>query len=444
MNRAFTILLVLLAAAAAVFIFVFEPRLKSTREHEATRDFVLNFDASAIRGIRIASGNDGFELSMRDDSWRVGPKPKDFASIQKVSELLKAAGNLRVFDLIPANKMGGHDLDDYGLEKPKSQLDLIGDGEETLYFGKEAAGDGRVYVRRGDSNDIFIVSDDLQQLAFRSPQDFRDRRLTNLSSDRIDKFSIKKGQAEIALERGGHGWEIVRPLHVKADDAAVEKLLNQLLGLKIEAFVADEANDLSSFGLTEPRAELTLGVDGSPRPIALRIGPDVAGKKVLAQYTARDSIYHLPQLAWTALQVGPDALRDRRVAELNIDTVDAIRFNDGKKEMLYERSGDGWKTGDRMLTDEEVSRRAGMLADAKVVEYLPLTDENLRKTGLDKPAMKISFDAFLSENTPETTAGRHPVLELSIGKQDAGKTYLRVDNDPEICVVPSVMSEGLR
>ncbi|MGH8047491.1 MAG: DUF4340 domain-containing protein [Chthoniobacterales bacterium] len=440
MNRALTILLVLLTAGVAVFLFVFEPRLKNTREHEADREFVLHFDPTSIRGIRIASGDDEFEISLRDDAWRIGPKPKDFASLQKVSELLKAAGNLRVFDVIPANDMGGRNLDDFGLDNPKSHLDLVGDGEATVYFGKEAAGDGRVFVRRGDSNDIYIVSDELQGLAFRNPQDFRDRRLTNLTPDRIDKFTIKRGAGEIALERGGHGWEVVRPLRARADDAAVEKLLNEMLGMRIEAFVADEANDLSAFGLAEPRAELILNVDGSDRPLALRIGTPVAGKKVLAQYTARDSVYHLPERAWTALQIAPEALRDRRVAELNMDTVDAIRFNDGKKETLYERSGDGWKSGDRKLTDEEVSRQAGMLADAKVIEYLPLTDENLSKSGLDKPVTKIFFDAWLSENTPETTAGRHPVLVLSVGKQEAGKAYVRVNDDPEICVIPSVAS----
>jgi hypothetical protein len=442
MNRSFTILLVLLAAAAAVFLFVFEPRLKSTREKEATRDYVLNFDPAEIRGIRIASGNDGFELSFKDESWRIGPKPKDYASLQKVAELLKAAGSVRVLDLIPSQ--AGRDLDDFGLEKPRSQLDLIGDGEETLYFGKEAAGDGRVYARRGDSSDIFIISDELQTLAFRSAQDFRDRRLTNLTPDRIVRFTIKRGSSEFTLERGGVGWEIVRPLHVKANDEAVEKLLGEMLGLQIDEFVADEANDLSAYGLAEPRAELVIDVDGDPRPVALRIGAPVANGKVLAQYTARDSVYHLPEKAWTALQVGPDALRDRRVARLNIDTVDAIRFDDGRTETLYERAGDGWKSGGKALSDEEISRRASMLANATVVEYLPLTDENLRKTGLDKPAMKIFFDAWLSENTPETTAGRHPVLALSVGRQNAGKTYLRVNDDPEICVVPSVTPEPAR
>lgn len=445
MNRAFTILLLLLVAAAAAFLFIFEPGFTSTREREATRDFVLNMSPAEIDSIRVTSGDDGFEIARSDEGWQIGPKPKDMASPKMVSDLLQAATNMRVFDLIEADDMGGRDLRDFGLAKPKSQIDVRSRGATTtLYFGKEAAGDGRMYVRRADSSDVCVVSDDLQAQAFRSPQDFRDRRLSNITPDRVDKFTIKHGGGELALERGGHGWEIVRPLRARADDAAVEKLLKDLLGLQIVKFVADEANDLSAYGLGEPRAELILTVDGEPRPVALRIGADAAGKTVLAQFTARDSIYDLPAQALESLRVAPDALRDRRVAELNLDTIDAIRFSTKGTEKLVERSGDGWKSDGQTLSDDEVGRRARMLTDAKVIEYLPLTDENLRLAGLDKPAGTISFDAWLSENTPETTAGRRPVLVLTLGRQEAGKAWLRVNDDPEICVVPTVQTDIFR
>jgi Domain of unknown function (DUF4340) len=444
MSRSVTIALLVLAVAAAVLLFVFEPRLTSTREKEATRDFVLNFDPSSIQGIRVASGNDGYEIELRESGWWIGPKPKDAASPQKVAELLKAAAEMRVFDVIRPADRGGKDLGDFGLEKPKSRIDLRGDGKGTVLFGKEAAADDRVYVRNEDSEDIYVVSDDLQRLAFRSTQEFRDKRLSNIASNRIDGITIKRSAGEISLQRGGRGWEIARPFRARADDAAVEKLLRELTGLQIVEFVADDTNDLSAYGLGGPRAEIILTFDGIVRPLALRIGPDAAGNTVIAQFTARDSVYRLPARALELLQVAPDQLRDRRVADLNLDTVDAIRFEAGDSKELVERSGDGWKAAGKEMSDEEVTRQVRMLTDAKVIEYLPLTDENIRKAGLDKPSGRIGFDAWLSENTPETTAGRRAVLTLTIGRQDAGRAYLRVNDDPEICVVPSVQTDIFR
>jgi len=447
MSRLGTILLVLLAAGAAVFLFVFQPRWKSTREVVATRDAVLHFNPGAVQGIRVTTGDDGYELSRRGDGWWIGPKPKDVASAKMVSELLQAAASLRVYDIIAASEFRHErDLDDFGLSKPKSQLDLVGDGEPALYFGKEAAGADRIYVRKSDSNDVYVVSDELQRLAFRNAQDFRERRLTNLTPDRIDKFSIKRGGGEIALQRGAHGWEIVRPLSARADDAVVEKLLGELLGLQILDFVADESDDLRSYSPAGPRAELVLQVEDDPRPIALRIGPDADAhgtKAVLAQSTARDSIYHLPAKAWTLLQLNPDDLRDRRLLDLNLDTVDAIRLRDGTAERTIERADEDWKSAGRPIKDEVVERVVQNLAGAKVLRYLPLTTENLRQAGLEKPQREVAFDAWLSENTPETTAGRRAVATIAIGTRSGDEVSVRIDDDPEICVIPAAALDGL-
>jgi hypothetical protein len=447
MSRIGTILLVLLAVAAGLFVFLIEPRWKSTREAVAAQDYVLQFDPGSVEGIRVQTGDDGFELTRRDNGWWVGPKPKDYASPKMVGDLLNAAAGMKAYDVVRAGELGnGRDLDDFGLAKPRSQFDLIGDGAPAIYFGKEAAGEGRIYVRRSDSNDVYVVSDELQRLAFRKPQDFRDRRLSNLAPDQIDKLTIKPGTGEIALERGARGWEIARPLRARADDAAVEKLLKQLLSLEILDFVADNADDLSSYGFGEPRGEFVLQVEDDSRPIGLRIGADakVAGQPaVLAQFTARDSVYHLPAAAWTLLQLKPDDLRDRRLLELNLDTVDAIRLREGANARTVERKGEGWKVGDHTLQGAAVSQFVKNLTTAKVSQYLPLTAANLKKTGLDKPAGEIGFDAWLSENTPETTAGRRPVATILIGAKEGKNVYARVNDDPEICVIPAAALDGL-
>lgn len=447
MSRFATFLLLGLAIAAALFLWLVEPRWQSTRERLATRDFVFRFDPAAITGVRVIAGRDGYELFRRPDGWWIGPKPRDVASLKMVGDLLKAAAELRVYDVIRVDELrDGRDLDDFGLEKPKSQLDLVGDGDPTLFFGKEAAGDGRIYVRKGDSNEIYVVSDALQQFAFRNAEAFRSRRLTNLRADQISGFTIVRGPGRIEVARDDFGWRIVSPFRARADAAAVDRLLDGVLGLEITDFVADESDDLSAYGLGEPRAEITMQVDGASRPIALRIGADVTadGKKsVLAQFTARDSVYHLPESAWKQLQVAPDDLRDRQLMALNLDTVDAIRFREGEKSWSIRRDGEGWKSSAALVAAATVEHLTTKLAAARVARYLPLTAENLRRTGLEKPAGEIRFDAWLSENTPETTAGQRPVATLRIGTREKGEVYVRVNEDAEICAIPAEALDGM-
>lgn len=440
MSRLATILLLLLAVGAGVFLFVIEPRWESTRDRLATREFVFNLDAGAVRELRVVAGENAYELTRRDDGWHVGPKPGDVASPEQVGKLLAALSGLRVHDVIGAAELReGRDRDDFGLAKPRNRLEITGDEKLTLEFGKEAAGEGRIYVRRGDSNDVFVVDDVLQQLAFRNAQDFRDRRLSGLTPDRVDAFRIKRDGGEIAFERGAQGWLIVRPLRARADDHRVDKLLAEILRLPILEFVADESNDLGAYGAAQPRAEITMQVEGESRPIALRLGgPPAPGKPdVLGQFTARDSVYRLPARAWELLQTPPDALRDRRLLALNLDTIDAIRVRNGDASRVIERTDDAWREGKRPITAAAVEKFARATANTRTERYLALTAENLRAAGLDAPAGEIAFDAWLSENTPEATAGRRPVATITLGRREGANVFVRVNDEPEIALVPA-------
>ncbi len=449
MSRLGTILLLLLAVGAGLFLWLLEPGWKSTRERLATRDYVFDFDPNAITAVRVVAGRDGYELDRRPNGWAVGPKPRDVASAQAVEDLLKTAAGLRVYDILRVDELpAGHGLDDFGLAKPKSQIDFVGDRDPSLYFGKDAAGDGRIYVRKADANEIYVVDDDLQRRAFRNAAEFRDRRLTNLAPAQVTKFTIKRGPGEMTLQHDDLGWSIVSPLRARADAAAVDRLLAGVLGLEILDFVADGSDELGAYGLGEPRVELSLQVEGEPAPVALRIGAEVDdhGKKsVLAQFTARDSVYHLPAQAWTLLQATPDELRDRQLLPLNLDTIDAIRFRRGADAWSIQREGEDWKSPAGRIAADHVERLTRNLTGAKVVRYLPLTAENLRRTGLDGDGAgdEIAFDAWLSENTPETTAGRRPVATLRIGRREGDVIHVRVNDDPEICAIPAAALEGL-
>lgn len=447
MSRWGTIFLLVLATAAAVFLFVVEPRLRSTREDEAARESLLGLNPSAIRGVRIRTGDRTFEIDLKKDGWWTGPQPKDRAANDQVMALLEAAARIRSLDTIRAGELRGDlNLEEFGLSEPKSQIDFIGDGRETLYFGKEAASAGRMYVRVGDSKDVHVVSDALEKLAAREPAEFRDRRLTAFVPGQVDAFTIRRGAGEIELARGAKGWEILRPLRATADDARVAQVLDAVLGARILEFVADESHDLGAYGLAEPRAEIVLTVEGVERPLALRIGGDVAdsgGKAVIAQYTGRDSVYHLAPDVWEALQVTPDALRDRHLVALNADTIDAIRIEKGGAVQTIERDGDGWKDAGGAIPEDQVEEFVEKLNGTVVEEYAALSPQKLAEVGLDAPRARIFFDAWLSENTPEAAAGRHPVLEIAIGKFDEGRVWVRVGDTPEIRAIAPGTFEAL-
>ncbi|HET9524305.1 MAG TPA: DUF4340 domain-containing protein [Terrimicrobiaceae bacterium] len=449
MSRWRTILLCALAIAAIVFLAIYEPLTRSTREELAAerKGLVLQLDPAKVREIRISTGVSKLDIKRAGNGWELGTKPRDRADSALVERLLLAAAGMRYFDRIEGKEFkGDSELSNYGLRNPKRTIEFDGDEKTTLFLGKDAASEERVYVRPGGSRDVFIVSDELLRLAFRDAGDFRDRRLTDLSPDEVDRVIVRRQGGEIELSRDANGWKIVKPLHALADEEKVDDLLKQFLSQRIVEFVAEDSGDLSVYGIAEGRDEVTFYAEGGDSPQTLRLGTDQSGS-LFGQFTSRNSIYRLPPETLQLLKVRPEALRDRRLLPLNLDIVDMIRIRVPEREFSLRREGDGWVVKDgnveRPASAAAVRTLADALSTAKVSAYDSVTDGKLAAFGLERPRCVVSFVAVLSENTPETRAGEQVIATLAIGKSDSGRLFVKIDEAPEVLSVPEAIMNAI-
>jgi hypothetical protein len=440
-----TILLCALALAAIIFLAIYEPLTSSTREEaEAERQGrVLNLDPSKVREIRISTGVNQFDIKRTGNGWQLGTKPKDRADSAMVEELLKSAAEMKYFDRIAAREFkASSDLSAFGLRNPKRAIQFDGEEKLTVFLGKDAASEERFYVRTDLSRDVFLVSDELLKLAFQDPAEFRDRRLTDLSPDQVDRVIIRRNGGEIEFFRDASGWRITRPLHAMADEQKVEGFLKKLLGLRILQFVADDSGDLGAYGIVEGRDEITIYAEGSDRQQTLRLGTDRSGT-LFGQFTARDSVYRLPPESAELLQVSPETLRDRRLLPLNLDMVDAVRIRTPAKEFSLHRKGEGWIVNDgeskRPASSAAVQALADAVSTAEVSAYQAISDEKAAAFGLGQPRCQIAFLSVLSENTPEARAGEHVIGSLTIGKQEKGRVFVQIGETPEVMSVPETI-----
>lgn len=442
MSRWPTILLGLLAVAAIVFLCIYEPLTQSARERDQVlvEKSVLPLDPSKVKQIRIVSGDSEVELRRRGNGWQLGEKSKDRAETASVERLLDTAAGLQFLDRIEGREVpNDKDLNDYGLRNPKRRIEFESDGKKlTLFLGKDGASENRLYVRTSESKDVYLVSDQILRQAFQPAGEFRDRRLTDLTPDQIDRLMIRRADGEIEFVRDAKGWQIVRPLHVAADDRKVAGYLSALLGLRTAEFVAEDSGDLSPYGLAEGQDEITFFAEGADRPQTLRLGTDKKGV-LFGQFTARDSVYRLPSEAADLLKITPELLRDRKLLPLNLDIVDRIRIGAEDKQFTLQRTMQGWeiKSGNDAYpaSASAVQALADSVSTAEVAQYLPATAEKAAAAGLDKPRRIVEFLSVLSENTPETKAGEQVVAALALGKSENGKVYARVGDSPELFLV---------
>jgi hypothetical protein len=440
-----TIVLCALALAAIVFLSIYEPLTRSTRENAeaARKGLVLNLDPSKVREIRISTGLNQFDIKRVGNGWRLGTKPKDRADSAMVERLLKLAAEMRYFDRIDGGEFkASSDLSAYGLRNPKRTIEFNGDKKLTVFLGKDAVSEERFYVRTDGSRDVFVVSDELLKLAFRDVGDFRDRRLTDLSPEQVDRIVVRRQEGEIELFRNASGWQITKPLHALADGRKVENFLRKLLDQRILEFVAEDSGDLGVYGIAEGRDEISIYAEGSERHQTLRLGMDKSGT-LFGQFTARDSVYRLPPETTELLQIRPEELRDRRLLPLNLDMVDAIRIRTSAREFSLRREGGGWvvKEGgtERPASGAAVQALADAVSTAEVSAYDAASDDKITALGLASPQCEVAFVSVLSENTPEARAGEQVIGSLTIGKSQNGRVFVQIGETPEVLSVPDTI-----
>src|SRR5436853_6281615 len=307
--------LVLFVIAAGVFAYLFFVERNRPGTEEATRQAqnVVNFSRDKVNGIVIQNGDDQIDIRRRDDKWRLEIPIKDQADGSVVNNLLLDLENWQKDAAISAKEMEAdkNKLADYGLANPKLRLKLIGpDTPPEIFFGKDAALEGKMYVRFGNSKETFLANQSVKKAIHKKPEDFRDRKLTDLIMAQVVRVVLKTSAGEMELQKKDDHWDILKPFHTRADDQKVSDLIAQVTTARIQQFVADDKGDLHPYGLAEPRGSITLFAQDEKLGAAgqsLQIGgvPEKEKDQVYVRFASRGFVYTLPKKIEEMLNTKP-------------------------------------------------------------------------------------------------------------------------------------------
>ncbi len=443
MSRWGTIFLLLLACGVAAFLFIFEPNLRSLRSSESSRTKLLAMDPLQVQGLRITSGSNCVEITKQPDGWFLGPEHLDRADPQRVADILTAASEMTIHDIVPAAEVQSEkDLKPFGLADPRNKLEILGPTPTVIHFGREAIGENRVYVRLDSDQTVYVVTNPLEDTPFLNWESFRDRRLTHYDASAIDRLIIRRPNGELEIERTPKGWELKRPLRAPADTEKVTSLLNALLGASIQRFSQDSSG--TTPGLNHTAAtEILFFPDtrDTPESLFLTEETDADGQpETQLAYPTRKSSFVMDRSYAQLVAIHPEQLRDRRLLPLNLDTVDVIRIERaGDALATWKRNGDGWSRddGQTVVSAAMVGKQVNGITTSMVSTYTAATPNALDEANLGADAIVVHFDATISENTPEAAAGQEPVSRLKIGTIDSASAQIQVNETPEVCSVPA-------
>ncbi len=450
-----TVLLLILAIAVALYVKFYESKRPNTEEAKRLAGNVVNFERESLEGIVIQNGDDRIELRKQDQKWRIEAPFKDQADRGAVENLINDLENWEKFDSIPANEIEKNKnlLDEYGLSKGKLKLKLLArNAPPEITFGNDAALQGKMYVRAGDNADVVIAAQSVRNDIAKKPEDFRDKKLTDLTAPQVMRALVKTGAGEMELEKKADHWEIVKPLRARGDDQKIGDLLAQITTAQIQQFVAEDRGDLRPYGLAEPRGSVTLFAaddkTGQTLQIGAPAGPAEKDKdQVYVRFTARSAVYTLPKKIEEILALKPADLRDRHLVRIDTNILDRITIDAaGKGKTVLARKDENWTIASRnnqAANSSEVNRMLDLLKVEQVTKFVDDVASDLPKYGLDKPQLQVTFSSFASENTPESTAGEHPFATIAFGKVEGDNVFARLGEEPFIVAVRRTLLDNI-
>lgn len=447
-----TLLLLAVVVALGLYIKFYESKRPNTAEARRQAQNVVNFERENLEGIVVQNGDDKIELKRLEGKWRIEAPFKDQADSGAIESLLANLEDWQKQDTIPADEIEKDKsrLDEFGLSKAKLRLKLLGkDAPPEVIFGNDAALEGKMYVRLATTNDVFLVPQSVRNDIAKKPEEFRDKKLTDLATAQVARALLKTAAGEMELEKKADHWEIVKPLRARGDDQKINDLLAQVTTARIEQFVAEDRGDLQPYGLTEPRGSITLFSANDNQGQMLQIGgvPEKAKDQVHVRFAARNAVYTLPKKIEEILALKPSDLRDRRLIRVDLNILDRVTIDAaGKGKTVLARKDETWTIASRdnqPANSAEVKRLLDLLQAEQVTLFVEDVASDLPKYGLDKPQLQLTFSSFASENTAETTAGEHPFATIAFGKTEGDNVYARLGDEPFIVAVRRGLLENI-
>ncbi|HSH39201.1 MAG TPA: DUF4340 domain-containing protein [Chthoniobacterales bacterium] len=457
-----TLILLVVVVALALWIKFYESKQPNTEERKRLAGNVVNFEEDDLEGILIQNGDDRIELRKSDEKWRLEAPIKDQADSSLVDALVGALQSWQKDETISEEEIEKDKgrLEEYDLEKPKLRVKLQGkEMPPDILFGKDAALEGKMYVRLANSKDSFLVSQRVKTNVTKKAEEFRDRKLTDVSNAEVSRVALKTPAGEMELQKQGEQWEITRPLRARGDNQKIGDLISQVTAARIQQFVAEAGGDLQPYGLTEPRGSITLfkqddksanRTDSSSEGArVLQIGgtPPEQQDQVYVRFSARNFVYTLPKKIEEILNTKPADLRDRHLVRFDTNLLDRITIDaPGKGKTVLARKDQAWTIASRdnqLANNTEVTRLLDTLKNEQVTRFVEDVASDLPKYGLDNPQLQVTLSSFASENTAETAAGEKPIATIAFGNADGDNVFARIGEEPFIVAVRKALLDQI-
>ena len=403
------LVLTLVVAALAAFVWFYERKLPTSDEAKAEEKKVLaGVKADAVREVSIvrgattvrivregkppaeeekkASDDEETPVSSPASDWRLASPLQARADRSAVEGLLAS-----VLGLEKARTLEKVDRKEFGLAPPAALVTVVtADGKRTLEVGRELPGTDQRAVAVAGEPAVHAVSGSFWSDLTKPAGDWRSRELFAGTRDDVERVSLQTGGGRIVLARRGDEPWLEAPIADRADRERFDELVDALTTLNATEFV-DQPPPAAQLGLEPPRTVVEVVRKGHAKPFRLVLGAPTAEPAAAPtpEPTPTDSSGGTPTKASTryaradgqlvtinasaldeSVARPPQEWRSRGWTTFAVYDVDKIEVKDGHGALTLTRDEGDWKRGKDKIFYGTVSDFLAAVTDGKAEKLL--------------------------------------------------------------------------
>jgi hypothetical protein len=225
-------------------------------------------------------------------------------------------------------------------------------------------------------------------------------KVFTVNPDKIEELRIKASSGETTTLKKVNGtWELVEPVTARADEAEVSGIITNLASLEIQRVIDENPADISQFGLTTPKTEVSFRRTGDKDLSRLELGDQTAtGGDIYARRLSEKQVFLVSSFVETTFNRTPFDLREKTLLKFERDKVDLVEIVGKDVAVTLGKTGEQWRLTKPIAARADATVVDGLIGRLQTAHMAAIaaadpTPAQLAGFGLEKPAWTATIGA---------------------------------------------------
>jgi len=428
--KATVVLAVVLCILIGVHIGLKQHR-QQVKEAEEEAQKVYQIAQDDVTELRLAvRDEEEIVAAKKDDEWMIAAPVEaraDGTAVERIVRDFAEAKRQRTVDEAPA------EFGPYGLDEPELTIGVrLAEDTETehvLLIGDQNPTKSYYFAKRADEDAVFLVNTWLKTGFDKTLKDLRDKKIIDAEKSDITMLDVVRADTAITLEKDDDTWYIRKPVEARADDDAMDTLLDKIASAEVQEFVIEQPGDLAEYGLDDPQVRLTAYTGDERAGQTLLIGSK--NEDETGVYAKRDIAENIVLMKQEFLDEIPETVNDVRNRKLILATahdLDKFEYSTSKGSFTFELDDEGtWYIEKPRRVKADTLALNDLFREFDDIEVAEFLAETKPEYGFDTPRARLAMWYKPAGETPsaevEKKAAAEPVTVV-IGAENPDDTEL--------------------